>query len=223
MHISSHICIRYLLNPLTVVSCLGRSTTSFSNYAILLAVSKAIQGRPGNAVVALSMATYQFMYPALLLPSLLLLSHDVTTQSMTRADIRFLTKYTGLFVGSISTLLAFSYIVTGGSFEFLSSTYGNHLLLVDLTPNIGLWWYFFIEMFDPFRQFFIGVFWLHLVSYSGGLTIRLRTQPLFVIITMIGLIAVFIPYPSISNTSLYLGLFPLYQHIFPRKSSPEYD
>ena len=214
--------ISYLFNPLTVVSCLGRPTTAFSNYAILLAISKAVQGRPGNAIVALSMAAYQFMYPALLLPPLLFLCHDVVvaTNSMTGTDGGFLIKYTGLFIGSVSALLGFSYVVTGGSFEFLSSTYGNHLLLVDLTPNIGLWWYFFIEMFDPFREFFLGVFWLHLMSYSTGLTIRLRTQPLFVIVTTIGLIAVFIPYPSISNTSLYLGLFPLYQHIFPRKSCP---
>ena len=28
----------------------------------------------------------------------------------------------------------------------------------DLTPNVGMWWYFFTEMFDHFRPFFLGVF-----------------------------------------------------------------
>ncbi len=28
----------------------------------------------------------------------------------------------------------------------------------DLAPNIGMWWYFFTEMFDHFRNFFLGVF-----------------------------------------------------------------
>jgi hypothetical protein len=28
----------------------------------------------------------------------------------------------------------------------------------DLTPNVGVWWYFFTEMFDHFRNFFVGVF-----------------------------------------------------------------
>jgi hypothetical protein len=31
-------------------------------------------------------------------------------------------------------------------------------LLPDLTPNPGLWWYFFTEMFDHFRPFFLMVF-----------------------------------------------------------------
>jgi GPI-anchor transamidase subunit U len=30
--------------------------------------------------------------------------------------------------------------------------------LPDLTPNPGLWWYFFMEMFDHFRPFFLMVF-----------------------------------------------------------------
>jgi phosphatidylinositol glycan class U len=32
------------------------------------------------------------------------------------------------------------------------------LTLPDLTPNTGLWWYFFTEMFDHFRPFFLMVF-----------------------------------------------------------------
>ena len=108
-----------------------------------------------------------------------------------------------------------SYYITGGSWEFVTSTYGVQLLLPDLTPNVGLWWYFFIEMFDSFREFFLGVFWLHLGGYVGGLCIRVRKQPLFVITAMLGIFAVFKPYPSISDTSLYFALLPLYRHVFP--------
>lgn len=32
------------------------------------------------------------------------------------------------------------------------------LTVTDLTPNVGMWWYFFTEMFDHFRVFFRGVF-----------------------------------------------------------------
>src|SRR5208282_5136691 len=45
--------------------------------------------------------------------------------------------------------------------------------------------------------------------------IRLRRQPLFVITTLLGIFAVFKPYPSISDTSLYLAMLPLYRHVFP--------
>ena len=34
----------------------------------------------------------------------------------------------------------------------------KRLTLPDLTPNPGLWWYFFTEMFDHFRAFFLMVF-----------------------------------------------------------------
>ena len=32
------------------------------------------------------------------------------------------------------------------------------LTVSDLTPNVGLNWYFFTEMFDHFRSFFVGAF-----------------------------------------------------------------
>lgn len=115
---------------------------------------------------------------------------------------------------SLYGLLQLSSSITG-SWEFLESTYGVQLLLPDLTPNVGLWWYFFIEMFDSFRNFFLGVFWLHLSSYVGGLTIRLRTQPHFVLTILLGIFAIFKPYPSISDTSLFLAMLPLYRHVFP--------
>lgn len=34
----------------------------------------------------------------------------------------------------------------------------HSLTVSDLTPNVGMWWYFFTEMFDHFRGFFLGVF-----------------------------------------------------------------
>jgi len=115
---------------------------------------------------------------------------------------------------AIGMLLYASALLTG-SWEFLAATYGVRLLLPDLTPNVGLWWYFFTEMFDSFREFFLGVFWLHIVSYVGGLTFRLRQQPLFVATSLLGIFAILQPYPSIADSSLYLALVPLYRHVFP--------
>ena len=39
-----------------------------------------------------------------------------------------------------------------------SCSLSNRLSLPDLTPNPGLWWYFFTEMFDHFRPFFLMAF-----------------------------------------------------------------
>lgn len=166
-------------------------------------------------MLALSFASYLSMYPLLLLPPILLLCHS--RQPAKREILSqpvFIIRNTALVAGLISSLLYMSFQITG-SWEFLSSTYGVQLLLPDLTPNVGLWWYFFIEMFDSFRSFFLAVFWLHLSSYVFPLTLRLRRQPLFAITTILGIFAVFKPYPSISDISLYFGLLSLYRHIMP--------
>ena len=212
---------RFLFNPFTIASCLGRSTSVFTNWSILFAVAKAVAGKPMGSMLALALASYLSLYPALLLPPLILLCYDreVRKTGAVQSGATSTITNASVFSSSVAWFLYVSSILTGGSWEFLSSTYGVHLLLPDLTPNVGLWWYFFIEMFDSFREFFLGVFWLHLSCYVGGLSVRLRKQPLFVITTLLGIFAIFKPYPSISDTSLYFAMLPLYRHIFPRKSS----
>lgn len=209
--------LAYLLNPFTVAACFGRSTNAFTNMAVIHAVSNAVTGNAFRAMFSLALATYFSLYPVLLFLPLALLCWDRAVQKTDK-------KVSGVTVGMnlLATLLAcingflwLSFMIMGGSWEFLSATYGFHLSVPDLTPNVGLWWYFFIEIFDPFRGFFLGIFWLHLAGYVGGLTLRVRRQPLFVITSLLGLFAIFKPYPSISDVSLYLAFLPLYKHLFP--------
>ncbi|RVX73942.1 hypothetical protein B0A52_02832 [Exophiala mesophila] len=202
----------YLFNPFTILSCLGRSTNIFTNTAIIQAVLNAQSGYAVRAMFALAIGSYLSMYPALLLPPVILLlckSKTVATAgSMVASSI-------ATYLAVLTTSVGATPLLTSGFWEFLSSCYGAQITITDLTPNIGLWWYFFIEIFDSFRDFFIGVFWLHLVGYVGALTFRLQTQPIFVVITLLGLFAIFKPYPSIADVSLYMGFLPLYQHILP--------
>ena len=91
------------------------------------------------------------------------------------------------------------------------------LTLPDLTPNPGLWWYFFIEMFDAFREFFLGVFWLHMLSYSVPFCLRFRKQPLVAVVLMMGVIAVFQPYANVGDAGAWLSCLCLLGHIFEGK------
>lgn len=205
----------YLFNPFTIATCLGRSTSVFTTCTILHAISKAISGAPISAMIALSFASYLSMYPLLLLPPLLLLSYDRRPAVYSKQSLLgFTLKHLLVVTCVLSTLFGMSYLTTG-SWEFLPSTYGVQLTLADLTPNVGLWWYFFVEMFDSFRSFFLAVFWLHLSSYVGGLCVRIRSQPLVVLTLLLGIFAIFKPYPSIADMSLFLAMLPLYRHVFP--------
>ncbi|UZP33026.1 hypothetical protein NXS19_000842 [Fusarium pseudograminearum] len=133
-------------------------------------------------MVALSFASYLSMYPILLLPPLVLLAYDCQVEKRRVASSsKFATTSVAVVAGCMVSLLGMSFLLANNSWEFLARTYGIQLTLSDLTPNVGLWWYFFIEMFDSFRAFFLGVFWLHLASYPAALSIRLRPQPLAVL------------------------------------------
>ncbi|KAL5611760.1 hypothetical protein BROUX41_000665 [Berkeleyomyces rouxiae] len=206
----------YLFNPFTIATCLGRSTGLFTTCAILHAVAKAIEGAPISAMIALTFGSYLSMYPILLVPPLLILSYD---RQLASRHVQSVAKFTATgasaFVVVGAFLLGISYLVSDCSWDFLGSTYGMQLTLSDLTPNVGLWWYFFIEMFDPFRSFFLAVFWLHLSSYVPGLSIRMRSQPLMVITLLLGVFSIFKPYSSVADTSLFLSLVPMFRHIFP--------
>jgi GPI-anchor transamidase subunit U len=206
----------FLLNPFTIATCIGQSTSVFTTCAVLHAIAKAIRGASLGAMVALSFAAYLSMYPLLLLPPLILLAFD--RQPDSRRDpsaLRFALRCTADVASCLAALGVLSWAQSGRSLEFVASTYGVQLTLSDLAPNIGLWWYFFIEMFDSFRAFFLAVFWLHLSSYVGGLTVRIRPQPLVVLTLLAGVFAIFKPYPSTGDTSLFLGLVPLFRHVFP--------
>ncbi|KAI0126608.1 PIG-U-domain-containing protein [Xylariales sp. AK1849] len=204
----------FLLNPFTIATCLARPTTVFTTCAILHAIAKAISGNPFTSMLSLSFAAYLSMYPLLLLPPLVLLAYDRTYNPKGPSLLQFAgTNVLAITLG-LTFLFLSSYALTG-SWEFLNSTYGIQLSLTDLTPNVGLWWYFFTEMFDSFRSFFLSVFWLHLSSYAPALSIRIRHQPLVVITLLLGIFNIFKPYPSIADTSLFFALIPCFRHIFP--------
>ncbi|KAL4796528.1 GPI transamidase subunit PIG-U [Aspergillus venezuelensis] len=207
----------FLFNPFTIATCLGRSSAVFTSTGILYALSAAVEGQTLNAMFALGLASYLSIYPALLFIPLVLLCYDRQAQrsQSSPSTVLFVVKHFGIFASSIAGLLGVSLLIIGDFSTLISATYGFQLLVPDLTPNIGLWWYFFIEIFDSFRDFFLGVFWLHLAAYAGSLTVRLRRQPLFVVTSLLGIFAVFKPYPSISDASLYFAMLPFYRHLFP--------
>jgi phosphatidylinositol glycan class U len=209
----------YLFNPFTIATCIARPTSVITTTFILHAIASAATARSLTFILSLSFASYLSLYPVLLFPPLALVCYDQRASRLKRSEnpVAFTLAHLLGLCFAVGSLLLLSFLITG-SWQFVASTYGTPLLLPDLTPNVGLWWYFFIEMFDSFREFFLGVFWLHMASYVGGLCIRLRKQPLFALVALLGIIAIFQPYPSIADSALFLGLVPLYRHIFPCKS-----
>jgi len=95
------------------------------------------------------------------------------------------------------------------------NTWGAGLQLPDLTPNPGLWWYFFTEMFDHFRPFFLMVFSFHLAIYVAPLCIKFQHDPLYAAFLLLGILGTFKPYPTLSDPGLFLSLISLFPETYP--------
>lgn len=117
----------------------------------------------------LAFAAYLSVYPVLLIAPMSLLVADIGKKSILRASAISLSTFTI----SMGAMLQASHMWLG-SWNFVWSNYSIVLFMTDLTPNIGLWWYFFTEMFEDFRSFFLVVFQLHLLIYVVPLCIQLR-------------------------------------------------
>ncbi|KAK4788802.1 hypothetical protein SAY86_020121 [Trapa natans] len=98
----------------------------------------------------------------------------------------------------------------GGLWEMIRRTYGFILTVEDLSPNIGVLWYFFAEVFDFFRSFFLIVFHMNILFMVLPLAIRLKHRPAFMAFVYIAIIAIFKSYPSVGDSALYLGLLALF-------------
>ncbi|CAB1314490.1 unnamed protein product, partial [Coregonus sp. 'balchen'] len=150
----------YLLNPFTILSCVAKSTCGLNNAVIALFILCTVKGSALMSAIFLALATYQSIYPlTLFAPALLyLLQRLYIPVNWQRSSFWLFTmQYAFMYLGSLWVMVCLSFFLLS-SWDFLSSVYGFILCVPDLTPNIGLFWYFFAEMFEHFRLFFICVF-----------------------------------------------------------------
>ncbi|PWZ22131.1 Phosphatidylinositol glycan anchor biosynthesis class U protein [Zea mays] len=117
-----------------------------------------------------------------------------------------------LFIWSCHVLLLSSVILkkVGGLHEMFEKTYGFILTVKDLSPNIGVLWYFFAEVFDFFRNFFLMVFNMNIIFMVLPLAIRLKHRPCFLAFVYTAIVAILKSYPSAGDSALYLGLLGLF-------------
>lgn len=78
------------------------------------------------------------------------------------------------------------------------------LQVADLTPNIGLHWYFFSEMFAHFRPFWHFVFHAAAAALVVPLALRIPHRPLAAALLQCITNALLKPYPSVGDVAQYL-------------------
>lgn len=191
----------YLFNPFSLLGSLAQSTNVLGNSLLCLALAFAAKRQPNRSAFCFGLAVVLQLYPLHLLLAFAMLLRQQCGTSLPGALARV--------VAYVLAFLTIAHAVLQ-SWDFVSAQYLTLLTMPELTrPNIGLWWYFFVEIFDEFRAFYTCVFQLFLVSLSVPLALRLPGRPLVALTVLAGFLATFKPYPESSDLGLVLTLLLL--------------
>ncbi|KAJ3114512.1 hypothetical protein HK100_001646 [Physocladia obscura] len=203
------IAVIYLLNPLSIAACLSRSSLAFNSLAVIAAIHAAVTcGNRVWSMFFLSLATYLSIYPVMLV-----LPCAIFVAPSNKQHLQSIFSCAVLFSVFLLAWLGLSNLLMG-SWNFIEATYGVIILVPDLTPNIGLSWYIFMEMFDQFRLFFLLVFQVFVLAFSVPLTLKFRQYPLFVVALFLIITATFKSYPSIGDVALYIPFVFMHHELF---------
>lgn len=161
-------------------------------------------------LITLALETQKNFYPMILIVPIALLFSE---QSKSKIVSRVFTVLS--FIGILVGIQYLSFQIMG-SWKFIDSTYGFIIHCRDLTPNIGLFWYFFMEMFDHFRELFLYTFQLNTtILYLLPLTFTFKDCPEFLLTVLLSLITIFRSYPCIGDVAFYMALIPMWKRVTP--------
>lgn len=200
---------RYLINPFSIATCVGQSTTLLTTASIVLTLLWTLKGNILLSTLFAAVSSYLSFYPIMLIIPISMIHCDVSHRSRTTLISTTILS----FVIWCVMLLWLSYTAVG-SWQFLHAVYGFILSVPDHMPNLGLFWYFFMLVFEHFRQFFLWIFQINVFIYSVPLAIRLRNHPTFLLYALCFLISIFKSFPTVGDVALPLALLPLWSHLF---------
>jgi len=208
--VSSNVQIAYLLHPYLIGSCAARTTSVFSNMFFAFFLLTCMKRKLTWACLFLAVCAYQSVYPIMLVVPLVLICQEASQPMITTALRASLTT-----LAFLSLLCYASYLLMNGSWTYIQSTWGFILSVPELTPNMGLFWYFFTEMFEHFRVFFVCTFQINCFVFVIPLGAKLQHQPFLLIISLMAITAVFKSYPTYGDVGLYMSLLPTMSYLSP--------
>eukprot|EP01080_Neovahlkampfia_damariscottae_P004363 gene4363-7719_t len=180
----------FLLNPITIATCQQQNLVVFEHLTLILFL--IFQDNAILNSLFISFGSYFSIYPIILL---------ISCKSILKSTLFFIFWSFNLFYSS--------FLVMGSNWDFLN-IYLNRLQIIDLTPNYGIFWYFFILVFEQFQFFFLFVFNFHLLVLLIPLYIKFKNDKFLLAFILIASISIFNPYPTFSHSTFYLTIFILF-------------
>ena len=208
-------CLLYYCNPVSVLACCGTAVQSLHSLwylAFLLSLREATKSAPNVplATFFLSVVSYVELYPVVfLIPIALFIGRTrkscIGTSVFGQAGIECLIWF-ALWSGALQALSA---LLVGDWIGVCSKTYGYVFGFSDLSPNMGMNWYFFIQMFDRFRRFYVVMLSLIPLVFVAPLTIRLRAYPAVLVAAFFLLGTLYKPVQTLHDASIGIVLLLL--------------
>lgn len=221
--------LTYLFSPLTILACAGQSTSIFTNFliSIICLTLQIEQFRALTCVLCAFLACNNIHYATIILPIFLCIEYcshrrqkkDTSTNveyySNHKKFLSSLIISGSLCLLSVLTLMLASYLLMSNNWSFLKATYLFTLRVQDLTPNIGMIWYFFTVMFDFFADFFTCVVQINAFIHAIPISVCLRDYPFFALFITILMSTIFQPYPNLAHIGLMTSLLAQYLDLLP--------
>ncbi|KAK2583792.1 hypothetical protein KPH14_009693 [Odynerus spinipes] len=209
--IALYVLMAYLFNPYIILNCVGFTTTVFSNLLNSIALVAMMRHSIFWGCLSVALLTLQNLYPvSLLVPIAIYICSSKPEKSLKFTVVTIIT----MFILMFSLLLGICYYIMG-SWSFLRNTFGFILLVPDLRPNIGLYWYFFTEMFEYFKSLFIASFQINVsLLYIVPLALRFRREPVLLAFSYLAIMTIFKSYPCVGEVGFYVSLLPFWIHLF---------
>lgn len=191
----------HMFNPFTLLATFSKSTHVFNNFIVISVLNCIAKDQIEPALILLSLSSYLTYYTwSLIIP---IAYYIRKTFGFTRLITSLV-----IFLGSIAILLEISYLLSGESWNFINLCYITILKFKKITPNSGLWWYFFTEIFEFFNDFYLAVFNIYGIILILPLSMRFiqfgkKMNLIFVLWISLGLINFSRAYPVLADYSLF--------------------
>ncbi|CAK0794049.1 unnamed protein product, partial [Prorocentrum cordatum] len=105
-------------------------------------------------------------------------------------------------------LMAGSLVAMAGEAHFVQASFLSVLTVRDLTPNVGIFWYIFILIFDRYRTLFLFAYHAQLLFFPVAMLTRVArhrpTGPFLYCAMAVGSMSLHKPYPTASDYSLMI-------------------
>lgn len=209
----------HMFNPFTLLTTFSKSTHILNNFIVVSVCSCLVQDQVDLALILLAISSYLTYYTwSLVIP---IAYYTYRTYGCAR-----LFRSIGAFIVSLAILLGISYRLSNNSLNFISLCYVTILKFKKITPNSGLWWYFFTEIFDFFNDFYLAVFNIYGLILILPLSMRFiragnKMNLLFVTWITLGIINFSRAYPVLADYSLFYSSVVLFSGYYANlKFSP---